>query len=489
MSSPVARTVRTLLGGGAWIAAAKIVSQLAQLSTFLIAARVLSPAQFGFFAFVSAIAILALVVAEAGWAQFIMARGEDREQFDKIATLSLVSGIVFTALGLSISLASFLYSGEAWIGILLALFSCWMLPASLSAPYEGTLVARGQLRQQAVVVMASEIIGFCITILGLYLDLHTAALIVGKLSVQVFMLGGYAIVVRQVPTIAFSAGFTREILTFSRHIVANRLTALSGSYAGTLAVGSFLGATEAGYYRAAERIVASISELLGEPARALGWLVFRKAHDRGQLGKRPDHTREHFVLALLAVAMPVYLGLMQVSDIAVKFLLGSAWLPAASVVSILCVRQLLLLPGYLTEPLLSVSGYIHKRLPFTLLCTAVTVAATVASAPFGLVALAYAQSLTAGLTFSTALMLQVKFGNMSWRNIVVRSFALIGPPSLALLATVYSLDRLFEHGANSPAVELVMRAGLAGLVYCSALLTSAYFAGLLPSARERKNAD
>ena len=52
--------------------AARLFSQVAQLIAFVGAARVLSPAEFGFFAFVSAIAFLFVVVSEGGWAEFIM---------------------------------------------------------------------------------------------------------------------------------------------------------------------------------------------------------------------------------------------------------------------------------------------------------------------------------------------------------------------------------------------------------------------------------
>ncbi|MHC2297987.1 O-antigen/teichoic acid export membrane protein [Rhizobium mongolense] len=469
----------SMMGSGAWVIGAKFTSQVAQLGTFFVAARVLTPTEFGFFAFVSAIAILMVVLAEGGWAEFIMKSGDDRDRFDQIATISCLSGLLFTILGLTASVVFYLYLENYWQSALLALFSCWMLPAAVTTAYDGTLVARGQLRQQAIIRILSEAIGLCAAITGLFLGWQVAALVGGRIVIQLSMLAGSVCVVGRRPHLRLTVHVVKEVVEFSRHIVANRMIVVLGSYSGTLAVGSFLGVTEAGYYRAAERIVAAISELLGEPTRSLGWMVFRRARDR-QLKNLDNSVTEasyRFLVTLLAVAAPVYLGLMQVSDNLIYFALGERWMPAAVIVSILCVRQLLLLPGYITEPLLSVMGNIHKRLPITLLNAGVSLLLTVVFAPFGLLPLALGQCLSAGFSISTSIRLQMRCGGVEWRSVAKNAAILVAPPVIAMMAVVLSLHCISTFCDIPSPSTFLLKVVVGAVVYCSLLALLAKWTG------------
>ncbi|MDE1996578.1 MAG: oligosaccharide flippase family protein, partial [Rhizobiaceae bacterium] len=268
----------SVVGDGASTLISKVVSQVVQLAVFLVAARVLESAEFGLYAYSSAIVILLVVVAEGGWGEFVMKTECTEHQLDQIGTISIISGLLVTMVGFGVAATVWLVFHQPWEGMLLGLFSCWFLPSSLSVVYDGLLVSRGLLRKQSAIRIASEVIGLGVTVVGLWIGWNVFSLVAGRLATQLVGLFASAFVARWVPRLRLTMPFTLELLEFSRHILSNRLVFFLRSYAGTLAIGSFLGLAEAGYYRVAERIIAAFSELIGEPARMLAWTLFRRAN-------------------------------------------------------------------------------------------------------------------------------------------------------------------------------------------------------------------
>ncbi|TWB43590.1 O-antigen/teichoic acid export membrane protein [Rhizobium sp. ERR 922] len=431
------RLMPMVVAGGAWIVAAKIVSQLAQIATFFVAVRVLSPAEFGLFAFVSAVAMLLVVVAEGGWAEFLMKAPHEDDCFDEVATTSLLSGAFFTALGLVVATIFYVLMKDQMWSLLLGLFSCWMLPSALTAAFDGLLVVDGRLGQRAIVRVMGEVSGLITAAVLLRLYGHASALAAAKIVCQLILLIGSICATKRLPRLRLTRSMFAEIATFSRQIVGNRLIVFLGSYSGTLVVGSFLGVADAGFYRAAERVVAVVSELLGEPTRSLSWVVFRRANLNPDAPARSvGSAGVRFLVVLLAIATPMYLGLAQLAEPAVHLVLGEVWLPAASIVPFLCLRQLLLSPGYINEASLSVVGAIRYRLPVTLLNVSVSLAVIVLVARFGLRELAIAQCFTAAFALATCIVLQTKFATVNWLTISKAFIMLILPSSLMMVETV-----------------------------------------------------
>jgi len=458
------------VGAGLWTLTAKIVSQVAQLLAFLIAARVLESAQFGFYAYSSAIAILLVLCAEGGWGEYVMKSHCTGDELDQIGTIAVISGLLCTGVGFALSIILH-YWGDPWLGVLIALYSCWFLPSSLSVVYDGLLVNRGQLKQQSIIRIIAECLGLAVTIAGLHIGFHVASLIVGRLVMQTACLIGSQIVVRWYPRVHLTRAFLLEILEFSRHILSNRIIFYLRSYSGTLALGSFLGLAEAGYYRAAERIVGAISELLGEPARMLAWTAFRKIRNQQndvlrfeELGR----TATHFMTALMIVSAPVYIGLALVSPALVDIALGDAWAPTAALVSILAIKQVLLIPGYVTEPLLSITGNIARMPRQMLLNGVVAIGLIVAAAPFGVEAAAFGQCVAALISLKISTHLQGRYGGLDWKR-VFSDCGYVFVAILAMSAIVYAFGYIGEATAMTR-IEMIAFQVLSGAVtYFAAL--------------------
>lgn len=465
----------SLLGDGAWSLTAKVFSHFAQLAAFVAAARMLTPAQFGFFAFASAVAVILVVLAEGGWREFVLKAHNCEDKLNRIATMSILSSAIFTAVALAIALHLYHNADLRWEGLLIAVFSLWIAPAALSSIYEGILVSSGRLRAQSRLTIAAEAVGLAVTLAGLWLGWEVHSLVAGKLAMQFTHLGGSIAVTRWIPKPAFERAFAYELLDFSRHILLTRLTIRIRGYAGTLMLGGFMGLAEAGIFRAAERIVLAIGEVVGEPARMLAWMVFRKAKAREENGEQGAFARvtTAYLAILLTLATPLFVGVAFIAEPLVRIALGEQWLAASDLIAALCVAQLFLVSSFITEPLLSVSGTIRKLPPVSILNATVFVGAMVAFAPFGPVTAATGQIAAAIIAFASTLYLQARYGAMNWPQ-VMRNLAGVAFAAAALAGVAAALGILASDLALGPAPAITLQ-GLGG--------AAAYFAVLAIAMR------
>lgn len=451
-------TSPSLVGSAAFTFIAKAFSQVAQLAAFVVAARVLTSAEFGLFAYCAAFAVLLVIFAEGGWGEFIMKMPDDPDRLDQIATASMLFGVLSMTVGLLGAALIGFYLEDVREATLVALFSLWLPTAALGVVYDGILVAAGRLRTHAAIRIFADACSLVVTVAALLSDWGVFALVAGRLTMQMTMLVASIAVVRWLPKLRLTRSLLLELLEFSRHIVSNRLIIFVRSYSGTLAVGSFLGLAEAGYYRAAERIVAAFSEMIGEPVRLLSWVVLRRvanlaSPDRG-VSKEIGTAAAGVVVGALAVSVPVYVGLALMSGSLVHFVLGEAWAPAAILITLLSVKQILLVPGYLTEPLLSLSGTIRKLPPAIIFNSVLSLLCILVLAPFGMLAAAIGQCVAAVFSIIINVRLQSRYGAADWTVVSRRCVH----PVLGVLAMVVVVALIGDVGEASATSSLAINA-------------------------------
>lgn len=463
----------SLVKSAVWTFSAKGFSQIAQLAAFIVAARVLNSAEFGLFAYSAAFAVLLVIFAEGGWGEFVMKTHSDPDRLDQVASVSILAGLLSMTLGLCGAVVIGLYFGKNQEAVLVALFSIWLLPASLVVVYEGIMVAAGRLRAHAAIRIVADACGLGVTVAGLLAGWSVLALVAGRLAMQLTMLAACMVVVRWFPRPRLTRPLLWELLDFSRHIVSNRLIVFVRSYSGTLAVGSFLGLAEAGYYRAAERIVAAFSEMIGEPVRLLSWVVLRRVANlpagERNLSKEMGAAATAFMVSAMAISVPVYIWLALMSGSLVHIVLGDAWAPAAILITLLSVKQILLIPGYLTEPLLSLAGTIKKMPAAVLVNSLVSLAFILGFTPFGMLAAAAGQCGASVFSFVISMRLQSRYGAVDWSGVLRRCLhPLLG---VAVMVTVVALigDVAAASAASSLGVN-ALQAIVGGVAYIVTLV-------------------
>lgn len=425
------RSAGKVISGGVWTMAERVISQASQLIVFIAAARVLSPAEFGTFALVSACAILLLRVAEAGWSQYIMSWQGDATIPRQVLFIAILSGMAITSLGVLAGLLLPLIGLSQDTSLLVILFAVWVTLATTSSAQKGMMIWQDKLKSSATAESLGEIAGVGAALAALYSGWGVLSLAVGRLTFQSVHLCISFIATRMAPKPGMSRAELRKLLVFSGQVLSSRMIVNLRMYLATFIIGGFLGPASVGFYRAAERLVGAMAEIVSVPGEVLAWSLFRENRDTRPEGTPPTsgfQTQANlYYRYLLAIALPLFIWLALLGDDLIAGLLGSEWLPALPVVAILALSRAIMTTGLATEPVLSLAGQIRKLPAFTLAFFVLTVAVTLASAPFGLFAIAWAQVAVSVVIFAATIPLLRRNTNIDLVEVLRRARRLIVP--------------------------------------------------------------
>ncbi len=413
-----ARDAGAMATAGGSTLVARIIAQGAQLALFLVAARVLMPADFGVFSITVAISSFLFIFGAAGWNEFILGwRGANRATSQAIAYAAM-GGYLLAAVGVGCAAISVLVFKAPAYSLLILMFSGMLLLGPLSYALSALLVRRGQVLTLSIILIFAELTGLAAGIAGLMAGWNILALGVVKITMQVIHFTCVMIVARQPIRLVLNGGYAAEIFDISRSILSNRVISFISGNASTFLIGAFLGVASVGYYRAAERIVLAVSEMLFEPMRLIAWMVFRQAAEggatRGEVRELLAQESRYFFPLVILCAAPVFIGLAIISDDLVGVLLGETWLPAAPVVTVLALAGLLFTPTIANEPLLTISGNIKVLPPVALFNAVATVAIFLVFTQFGLMAAAYARLGSSAIMLLTSFWMQGKHAGAAW---------------------------------------------------------------------------
>ena len=419
---------RETIGGGAWTVAERIIAQASQLILFVAAARVLSPAEFGMFALVSTCALLFLRMAEVGWAPYIMSWHGDDTVPRQVVMVSIFTGLGFGLFGAVVGVGWLLLGLGTVTAHLILLFSLWVVIATTCSAQKGMMIWRDGLRGSAIAESVGEIVGMVVAIITLYRGFGVYALVFGRLAYQATHLAISFVVTNRAPLFGMPAQELRALGRYSWQIFSSRFIANLRLYIATFIIGAFLGPAPVGYYRAAQRLVGSIAEIIGAPRLVLAWSMFRQARDEHGVRTRGFQLQANLYFKLLfAIGLPVFIWLTLMGEDLISGLLGPKWLPALPLVGILALARALSLPGAAIEPILSLNGEIGRLPLFSFVLLVMTVVLTASGAAMGLTAVAWSQVLAALIAAVATNRILRKHGGIDWREILVEARRLVPP--------------------------------------------------------------
>lgn len=459
-------------GAGRWILISRIAAQLSQISLFLLAARFLTPAEFGVFALIQAFSALLFVGAAAGWREAIISTAKSRHEINQLMAFSLLSGVAMAAIGGLVALGLEL-TGEVSAAILAALFSVCVLIAPLVDGFNGLLVRRGRVRTFAAASIVAELLAFVVAAVSLINGFGVYALAFGKIVFLASCAGLLAWQSGWTGGLTLKGPRTRLLLSTSAHILANRSIFFVQRNTATFLVGAFLGPTGVGFFRAAERVVSSVAELVMEPLRMIAWVELRKVADQAgesdpDLRLKLANAATNILPLFVFLTAPVFIGLAFVAHDVVIFALGPTWAPSGDVAMIFALAACSVVPGVLAEPLLSLTGEI-RRLPRIMLLNAGFGAVMMMMlGPFGLYALASVAIPTGLFTIATTLWILWRHGGFKWRP-ALKGASLAVPPLCAMALAVFGSQWITSQLSMSLLVSLGLQVVSGAIAYLGVL--------------------
>ena len=462
---------RKVLGDTALTVAERIISQVAQFTIFVLAARILGPADYGVFALVAASAILLLRVAEVGWAPFIMSQSGDDTVPRQVLLIAIFAGILVGGVGLAGAGVAQIMNASHDIVWLTLLFSVWVMLANTSSAQKGVLIWQGRMKASAICEIAGEIVGLIVGAATLLTGWGLLALAFARLAYQTTHLTLSFAITRLGPKTGMTRDLMRELWVFSAQIFTSRMLINIRLYTATFIIGGFLGPTAVGLFRAADRLVSAAAEVIAVPGQLLAWTLLRKARDGGDAETRQARINaqvsQHIKMITMAGA-PLLIWLMVMSDEVIGGLLSAEWAAAAPLVAILAISRLLFIFGILTEPLMSIVGQAGRLPAFTLLVLIVSVVLTLIAAQFGVYAVAWAQVLIAAIVLAATVWLFRKHAGVDWGLVAVALRGALAPLAVGVGFLMIADVAAAPFGLPDLA-EALGFGGLACLVYAAAI--------------------
>jgi O-antigen/teichoic acid export membrane protein len=439
---------------GSVVLVARLVAQASQFATVLMAARFMSPADFGIFAVLSAVAVGLTRFSEAGWREFIMTCDDDQTLAETNALVLLCGVGSFLAGGMAALAMAAL--GQSTAGVM-AVMAVWVLLTTVSAAQAGLLVHRGQLSYLATAQIVGELAGLMAAAAVFWAGGTLIGLAAAKLVTQAIIFALSLMATRWFRLASPRGAGARAAIVFSRRILATRLIGYAQENLSLFAIGAFVGPAGAGLFRAAGRLSGALLELVSEPLRLVAWSVLR--HRQG------DDRGETLLVVAVTAATPLFLGLAITAPDAVSLLLGPGWGASAPLLTAFALAGWLTILNAATEPLLSLSGRSAVLPRLSLALTGINLASLVLAAPFGLLAIAVGQLVAAFITLPIVVWAQHRFGGISPLSLL-RGLVPALSGAAALVAAVVAARVLLPPELSLP-LRLGAQAAIGGLAYAA----------------------
>jgi O-antigen/teichoic acid export membrane protein len=323
--------------------------RLVSISTTLVLARLVAPADFGLLALATLATNFLSWIADMGFSSTLVLRQDlDDRGKGTLLTMMALSGLLAGLITVGLSpLAAAVFAAPRLEGVLAV--SAAVLPlASLGGFWAAIMQREFEFRARFVIGVTQNFVAAAVSIPLAALGAGVWALVTGSIAAMAAMLVlGIALAPYRVAP-RWDWRLAHSVFATGRGFVGQGLFMYVRQQVDTATVGVSFGARPLGFYSMANRLGDLVYWLIAHPVAIVTFPSFAKRADAG------DDIRPTFlgVLAMVAlVACPVGIILSAVAEPFTRVLFGTRWLPMARPLAIMgiwaAVRQIDTTTGWL----------------------------------------------------------------------------------------------------------------------------------------------
>jgi teichuronic acid exporter len=313
------------VGGLAWTAGAKWVTQIATWLSVLIAARLLSPGDFGIVDMAAVVGMITNVLAEFGIGTAVLQMRElDRRVLAQLNTISLVfSAIAFAAAVATAPLVAAFFRSDQ-LKLLVVINSLGFFITAVQAVPLGLMQRDMDYRRLSWAEAVQAIVQAVVTVSTAFAGMGYWCLLAGPLAGK----GAAAALVVFWKPVPFAWPRWKEVavpMRFGLEVALSRVAWTAYSQADAVIVGRMLGKSSLGVYRLAISLASAPAEKISLLIMRVTGPLFARVQDDQAL------VRRYFLFISDALALsvfPLVFGLAVVAPDAVTVILGPKWAEA-----------------------------------------------------------------------------------------------------------------------------------------------------------------
>ena len=455
-------------GGTGMIAfVALAVQQIGGLAVVLLAARFLSPSEYGVYSIAAIFLMLLQEMTFAGVTQYIVTQKGDEKAllattFWLIFGFSTAGSIIFFAAAPLLAVAF----DAPQLTSVIQLLALAQPVAAYTAWASAILMRRKQMRLHFSLVGLQNLIALVGGVATLFWWQSIFALVAYRYFRTFSGLLCYLIFVRESPGWKIDKVLGRQLFSYSSHLYGTRFLQFFSNYGADLMLGVTMSTAAAGLYRLGNRIAMVPVELIGQPVRTFALAQFGDAH---RYDKPFSPLAAAFISSMIFLMGCIGATTSIFGKEMVTYLFQPAYMAALPVAMALIVRSILGIGDSLLEAVLASIGKTRLIFWHRTFWAVVVVVGMFAAAPFGPGPVAW--TLAAIMFFATAMTLRhfVRYAGIRLGAVVVAS-----AKALALVAVYYAGAWLIHHelaGNVSRNLELMLLVSLGGCLLLGLALT------------------
>jgi len=434
-----------------WSGADILLRQGLQFAVSVALTRMLTPSDFGTVALLGLFTAVAGVLVDGGLSAALIQR-QDVDHVDESTAFwsNLGVGVLAAAALLLLAPAIAAFYRVPLLGPLMQLMALNVFLGALGAIHLTLLRKQLEFRRQmligAVAATASGMLAIAMALHGRGVW-ALAAQIVATTGVTTLLLWATG---RWRPALTFSMRSARRLFSFGGYHMAANLLDVAYMRLYTLVIGKLFGPRELGYYGNADTTVQLPGGFLSGVFGRVVFPMFSATTGDPAILRRG---KQFGVRSMMLVNVPMMLGMAVLSTQFVRTVFGEQWLPAAPVLSVLCVAALLTPLHMINAYALIAHGQAQLLFRIEIAKKLIGVLLMVACARFGLIGIAWSQvaySIISYLLMTRFTAPLVDYG--AGRQLRDATPAFVIGLSMALL--VFAFDRLWEAPAPLKLVVL-----------------------------------
>ncbi|WP_438354510.1 lipopolysaccharide biosynthesis protein [Microbacterium sp. CJ88] len=378
---------RRATSGVFWLTAQKWATRLLGFVTIAVLTRLLSPEQFGTVAAASTVLPFFFLVADLGFAAYIVQVDRaDRRMLSTAFWFSLSAGLV---LCLSLVALAPLLGGvfrDDGVAPVLQALSLWViLTAAGSVPMA---LLRRDMRfatlawQGAVAAGIAQVVAMAMAFAGFGVWALVGQSLVAPAITTVLAW----VTARWRPTLAFSRSDFRTMTAFGGQVLGVEFIAMLRAWGEAAIISAMLGVSALGFMNIAQRLIQVVQDLTGSAIVPVTQVAFAKVRDD------PDRLRSAYLRALrltyFLLSLPLTV-LAVAAPLVVPIVFGSGWAQSYQVAQILALAGTMTVGAWLDHGLFYGVGRPGVWFVYALIIDGITFGTTAVLAPLGLVAVAW----------------------------------------------------------------------------------------------------
>lgn len=440
--------------GVSWSAMQVILKNIFTLGCTAILSRILAPDSFGLIGMVLTLTAFLQIISDLGLSWVTLQRTNlDRVQLSNLFIVNVLMGgsIWLICILLSSVIAEF-YSRPELVDIIKIMGATFLLNAIAAQPL-ALLNRRMEYKKVSLIEITSLVFGILAAIISAFNGLGYWALVVQPLTEQLirallfFKASGFRVYKYK------RALGTLALLSFGGVLTVNSLLIYFARTFDSILIGKYLGAEELGYYNRAYFLMLLPSTLI---TGVLANIMVPSLSAFKDNKERYEFAYQRAIITISIVGCPVALGLLLVSEEAIRLVYGDRWLSVVPVFAWLSIASI-------TQPIYNTTGWIFTSLgkakEYLLLTTFNAVVLGLSfyfSVQYGLITLAKSYGIIMGVALLIpSLWYSHIVANISFPKTIMQIFPII-PCLIIMSISVFCVENILSgYGLNWTVVMII----------------------------------